>query len=77
MSFKRVGTPEPMQTLKFKCRQCGKEAAALTNGLCDTCNTQTENKELKEFGEQALKKGMERIEKEEKEAGVEPPKEKK
>lgn len=76
MSFKRIGTPEPMQTIKFRCTQCGNEATALTDGKCSTCNTQRQNTEVKEL-EDFAKLQKEAIEQEEeKEAGVEPPKEK-
>ena len=38
--FKRMGTPEPINVLKFRCNHCGQEVVTVTNGVCLTCQTQ-------------------------------------
>jgi len=48
MSFKREGTPEPMQTLKFRCLSCGQETLTLVNGRCNLCNLNDVNPILPE-----------------------------
>jgi len=37
MSFKRKGTPEPLQPIKFKCLVCGSDAVELIAGHCPVC----------------------------------------
>jgi hypothetical protein len=55
MTFKRIGTPEKAQILKFKCIQCGHETITLMNGLCNLCHSQDYFKKLAESMEKHRK----------------------
>jgi ribosomal protein L37E len=37
MSFTRHGSNEELETLTFKCPQCGKKSITLINGICELC----------------------------------------
>ena len=57
MTFKRVGTPEPLQTVKFRCTKCGNETSTLIDGKCESCNIKATKKEdVEKIVEEAIKK---------------------
>jgi len=56
MSFTRTGSPEPLQTLKFKCFQCGQETLHLLNGRCQNCNSQESATKISKILEKLNKK---------------------